>query len=105
MARRAGLHVVYLGPDLPVADWLRAVDRSDAAVAVIAVVSGRDLEAATEVATTLQQTFPDLVVVFGGAAAVELPDPAAPRRLPQDLVAATTVLRGLLPHRPERRRR
>ena len=85
--------------------WLRAVDRTDAAVAVIAVVSGRDQEAATEVAATLQQSFPDLAVVFGGAAAVELPGPAAVRRLLEDLVAAMTVLRGLLPHRPGRRRR
>jgi hypothetical protein len=96
MARRSGLHVVYLGADLPVADWLRAAEQTRAAVAVIAVVAPRDNDAATEVAAGLRTAFPGLVVAFGGSAADQLPEDVVGRRLPEDLAAATTILRELL---------
>jgi len=70
-ARRAGLPVAYLGPDLPVADWITAAD--GAAAAVVGVVTGRERRAALEVARGLRQAHPDLVVAFGGAGAPEEP--------------------------------
>lgn len=99
MARRSGLHVVYLGPDLPVDDWLRSAEQTDAAVAVIGVVSPRDEDAASDVATALRTAFPELVIAFGGGASGQVPDDADAHRLPEDLVAATAVLRGLVPAR------
>ena len=41
-ARRAGLPILYLGPDLPTADWLSTAVRTDARAAVIGVVSSTD---------------------------------------------------------------
>lgn len=103
MARRSGLHVVYLGADLPVADWLRAAERTHAAVAVIGVVSSRESGAADEVATALRTAHPGLLVAFGGGAADQLPEDVMGRRLPEDLGAATTILRELLSaRRPDR---
>ncbi len=109
MARRSGLHVVYLGADLPVDDWLRAAEQTDAAVAVIGVVAPRDSDAAEEVAAALRTAFPGLVVAFGGSAADQVPEDVVGRRLPDDLPAATTILREILsarrPSRAARRSR
>ena len=66
-ARRAGLAVDYLGPDLPVEDWVGAAASADAAV--IGVVARRDRTAALAVARALRTAHPALVVAFGGAAA------------------------------------
>lgn len=96
MARRSGLHVVYLGADLPVADWLRAAEQTRAAVAVIAVVAPGDNGAAADVAAGLRTAFPGLVVAFGGSAADQLPEEVPGQRLPEDLAAATSVLREIL---------
>jgi len=70
-ARRAGFSVAYLGPDLPVADWVTAA--AGARAAVIGVVSARDRRAALEVARELRAADPELVVAFGGRAAPEEP--------------------------------
>ncbi len=85
IARRAGLSVVYLGPDLPVDDWLRAAGelRADghARAAVLGVVTRADRAAAKRVIDALRVARPDLVVAVGGRAArhrdgiVRLPDP------------------------------
>jgi methylmalonyl-CoA mutase cobalamin-binding subunit len=66
-ARRAGIAVAYLGPDLPVADWVTGA--AGASAAVIGVVSSRDRKAALEVARALRAAHPELVVAFGGRAA------------------------------------
>jgi len=70
-ARRAGLPVAYLGPDLPVDDWITAAD--GAAAAVVGVVTGRERRAAIEVVRGLREAHPDLVVAFGGAGAPDEP--------------------------------
>ena len=95
-ARRAGLPVVYLGPDLPVADWLAAVDRSGARAVVIGAVTEGDAAAARALALELRRGHPELVIAFGGAAA---PDPRASRslaraalRLPDDVRASVAAL-------------
>ncbi|HET7026378.1 MAG TPA: MerR family transcriptional regulator, partial [Candidatus Limnocylindrales bacterium] len=91
-ARRAGLAVLYLGPDLPVDDWVRAAgaprDRDRARAAVIGVVSASDRPAADAVADALRTARPDLVVAVGGAAALAR---AGVTRLPDPLPEAVAV--------------
>jgi DNA-binding transcriptional MerR regulator len=69
-ARRAGLPVLYLGPDLPVDDWVRAAgerrDPGRARAAVIAVPTAADRPAAGAVGAALRAARRDLVVAFGG---------------------------------------
>jgi DNA-binding transcriptional MerR regulator/methylmalonyl-CoA mutase cobalamin-binding subunit len=95
-ARRAGLPVVYLGPDLPVTDWLAAVDRSSARAVVIGAVTQDDAASARALALELRRRQPGLVIAFGGGAA---PDPRTSRsfgrpalRLPDGVRAAVSAL-------------
>lgn len=66
-ARRAGLAVRYLGPDLPVEDWVAAA--ADADAVVIGVVTAKDRRAAVEVAQGVRAAYPEVVVALGGPAA------------------------------------
>jgi len=86
-ARRAGIAVTYVGPDLPIDDWLRAAE--GAAAAVIGVVSGRDRKAAVGVARSLRAAHPGLVVAVGGRGAPDVPDVL---RLPDSLSPAVAAL-------------
>ncbi len=65
--RRAGVPVAYLGPDLPLADWVGAA--GGAAAAVIGVVTTRDRRPAREVADRLRSEAPGTLVAVGGRAA------------------------------------
>jgi len=82
-ARRTGIAVAYLGPDLPVMDWVTAA--ASARGAVIGVVSGRDRKGAIEVARALRAAHPNLVIAFGGRSAPEEPGVL---RLPASLPAS-----------------
>jgi DNA-binding transcriptional MerR regulator/methylmalonyl-CoA mutase cobalamin-binding subunit len=95
-ARRAGLPVAYLGPDLPVADWITAAD--GAAAAVVGVVTGRERRAALQVVRGLREVHPDLVVAFGGAAA---PDEPGVLHLPAPLPESVTALAAALDTRAQ----
>jgi MerR family transcriptional regulator, light-induced transcriptional regulator len=86
-ARRAGIAVTYVGPDLPVDDWLRAAE--GAVAAVLGVVSARDRRAALEVARSLQAADPGLIVAVGGRGAPDVPDVL---RLPESLSPAVAAL-------------
>jgi DNA-binding transcriptional MerR regulator/methylmalonyl-CoA mutase cobalamin-binding subunit len=86
-ARRAGLPVTYLGPDLPMDDWLAA--GAGASAAVIGVVTARDRNPAIEVARRLIDVNPRLVVAFGGRAAQEAPGVI---RLPAELNQSVATL-------------
>jgi MerR family transcriptional regulator, light-induced transcriptional regulator len=101
-ARRAGLPIVYLGADLPLADWVAAVERTNARGVVIGALMNADGAAARSVASGLRAANPDLVIAFGGAAA---PDPAADPfaagagrtiRLPDDPTEGVAALRAAL---------
>ncbi|MBI2780637.1 MAG: MerR family transcriptional regulator [Chloroflexi bacterium] len=87
-ARRAGMPVTYLGADLPVEDWLAAVDGASAAV--IGVVTARDRHAAIEVAHHLLAANPGLVVALGGRAAQAAP---GIMRLPTELTESVAAVR------------
>jgi MerR family transcriptional regulator, light-induced transcriptional regulator len=52
-ARRQGLSVVHLGPDLPLADWLTAVERHRPDAVVLAVPTLTDVSPALEIAEGL----------------------------------------------------
>ncbi len=69
-ARRAGLPILYLGPDLPVADWVATARRTRARAAVIGVLIAADVRPAVEVAAALRADEPDLAILFGGRSAV-----------------------------------
>ena len=97
-ARRAGIPVVYLGGDLPVADWLHAATRDGVRAAVIGIVTAADREPAMRVARALVDTAPSLQIFFGGVGAEGLATAFAGRavELPAGIVAAVDALaRGL----------
>lgn len=72
-ARRAGLPVLYLGPDLPAADWLTAAVERDARGAVIGVPTGADVRGATEVLTVLRAGRKEMLLAVGGDGAADTP--------------------------------
>lgn len=103
-ARRSGLPIVYLGADLPLADWAAAVERTGAQAVVIGAVMSADGVAAREVATGLRALRPAILVAFGGAFAPD-PDPAAADsglelRLPDDAATAVARLRDAVRRLP-----
>src|SRR5215212_7324837 len=54
-ARRAGLPILYLGPDLPAADWVATATRTDSPLAVVGTPTATDARAAVRVAQALQR--------------------------------------------------
>jgi DNA-binding transcriptional MerR regulator/methylmalonyl-CoA mutase cobalamin-binding subunit len=105
-ARRRGLPVVYLGADLPLADWVAAVERTGARAVVIGALMNADGAAARVVATELRGVRPEILVAFGGPAAPE-PEPSAADaglalRLPDDVVVAVEQLRDAVRRLPAR---
>lgn len=94
-ARRAGLPVVYLGPDVPVGSWVAAVERTAAQAIAFGVVMSQDVAAASEVARAVRGGHPDLVIAVGGRKAAEVGNGAV-LRLPDRLSDAVEVLRTAL---------
>jgi MerR family transcriptional regulator, light-induced transcriptional regulator len=97
-ARRSGLPVAYLGADLPLEDWVGAVERTGARAVVIGALMNADGAAARSVAAGLRMAKPGLLIAFGGLAA---PEPEAADiaaglalRLPEDVTAAVEALRA-----------
>src|SRR6476660_7674268 len=66
-ARRAGFATVYVGADLPVEDWLRAIEARRAAGSVMAVPRDIDLAAARKIVDTVSRTHPEVVIGLGGS--------------------------------------
>ena len=105
--RRQGIPVLYLGADLPLDDWIAAVQRTDPKAVVIGAVMAADTEAAMSVGAGLRAAYPGVLIAFGGGAAPE-PDRSEVLlgqtvRLPADVSAAVGVLDAALTpsaHRP-----
>lgn len=97
-ARRAGLPILYLGPDLPVADWVATAIETKARAAVIGVLVESDVRPAVAVAEGLRAALPDLLVCFGGRSAARARnDGAGPTLiLPEPLDAAVGALQDEL---------
>src|SRR3954454_16702008 len=95
--RRAGLPVVYFGADLPLEDWVAAVERNDARAVVIGSVMPGDGAQAVWVADALRAARPGVLVAFGGPSASD-PEANASRgqvmRLPAELEEAVATLSG-----------
>lgn len=92
-ARRRGLVVVYLGADLPLASWRRAVEAFAAEIAVLAVPTSGDKPTAVETARALLDLGPGLAVAAGGSHAADLP--AEVIRLPASISAASRAVERL----------
>ena len=92
-ARRRGLAVVYVGADLPVDSWQRAVRAFPTRVAVLAVptIDARDVAART--AEALLTNTPDVVVAAGGAQADDLHPGVV--RLPHSIADAARFVENL----------
>jgi DNA-binding transcriptional MerR regulator/methylmalonyl-CoA mutase cobalamin-binding subunit len=102
-ARRAGLPILYLGPDLPPADWVSTARQTGAAAAVIGSPTRRDVDAAAEVGRAIRSAAPLTVVAFGGRLAPEAaaglggPGATRPLVLPGGIGPAVDALRAALP--------
>jgi MerR family transcriptional regulator, light-induced transcriptional regulator len=66
-ARRKGFGTVYVGADLPVADWATAVAARNAMGVVLAVPRPEDVTAAQKIVDTLRSERPQLVIGLGGS--------------------------------------
>jgi MerR family transcriptional regulator, light-induced transcriptional regulator len=92
-ARRRGLAVVYVGADLPVASWRRAVHAFPTRVAVLGVPTADDRAAALESVRALLEEPPGIVVAAGGSHADDLhPDVV---RLPCSITEAAETVEAL----------
>ncbi len=92
-ARRRGLAVVYVGADLPVGSWQRAVVAFPTSVAVLAVPTAEDRPMAAKTAQALHKANPGIVVAAGGAHADDLaPDVVL---LPTSIAEAARVVEDL----------
>jgi MerR family transcriptional regulator, light-induced transcriptional regulator len=96
VARRDGLPLVYLGPDLPVQDWIEAAVHTNARAAVIGVVTRADVDPARRVATALHAARPGMLIAFGGRSAPSGSVRDGAIRLPVELPAAVDALRAAL---------
>lgn len=77
--RRAGVDVIHLGPDVPIAAWRAALDVHGARAAATAAPMGEDVAATRAVVRGLRRSHPSVELVVGGAH--------------QDEVTGTRVLR------------
>ena len=64
--RRQGVGVLYLGPDVPVASWVRVIEQQPARVATIAIIQAADRDAALDVADALRSVGDSPVLAVGG---------------------------------------
>ncbi|HET7726442.1 MAG TPA: MerR family transcriptional regulator [Candidatus Limnocylindrales bacterium] len=94
-ARRAGISVVYLGPNVPLESWLTAVRTTGARVAVVGAIGASDVAPATGVVAALGRMDEPPSVVLGGPHAPEVTDGRGAVLLPPALEDAVAVVRGL----------
>ena len=91
-ARRAGLSVLYLGPDLPAESWATAAVERDAIAAVIGVPTRADVGRARAVIDALRSSRPGMPLAVGGDEATRMSATGA-LILPQNLRDAISTLR------------
>jgi methanogenic corrinoid protein MtbC1 len=66
-ARRAGFATAYVGADLPVEEWVRAVELRHAAGVVMAVPRADDIGAARTIVDAIHARHPEVVIGLGGS--------------------------------------
>jgi DNA-binding transcriptional MerR regulator len=89
-ARRRGLAVVYVGADLPVESWQRAVRAFPTRAAVVVVPTAEDRPQAVRTVERLLHTSPDIVVAAGGGHAGDLAPGVV--TLPTSIAAAARAI-------------
>ena len=97
-ARRAGLPVLYLGPDLPAESWMSAAVERDARAAVLGVPTRADVARAREVLAELRRARPGMLLAVGGAQAHQAAKEDAAVELPHGLAQSARHLREELDH-------
>lgn len=90
-ARRAGLPVVYLGPDLPAESWVTAANSREAGAAVIGAVAPSDVRRATAVVEELRASRPGMLVAVGGAGARRVAGSTGATELPSGPIGETVA--------------
>ena len=94
-ARRAGLRVIYLGPDVPLESWLAAVRDTSAAAVALGAAMPSDADAAAAVFSSLQEHEPGILRAVGGRHADAVTG-SGHVVLPPHLSDAVTTLREAL---------
>ena len=95
-ARRAGMPVLYLGPDLPADEWTTAAARRDARAAIVGVPTRADVRGATTVLEGLRANGGEMLLAVGGNQAHRVARTADVLELPESLSAAVAAVRGAL---------
>jgi DNA-binding transcriptional MerR regulator/methylmalonyl-CoA mutase cobalamin-binding subunit len=98
--RRRGVGVLYLGPDVPVASWVRVIERDRARVAILSVVQQVDRAPALQVATALNDLSRRPILAVGGgssdwAGAKEAGIVMLPRHINEAVPVAVALASGV----------
>ncbi len=99
-ARRAGLPVLYLGPDLPLESWIAAATGRSSRAAVIGVPTRSDVRSAGAVLSALREARPSIVLAAGGDEAARVSRATGAIELPPRLTDAVATLRGAIGPEP-----
>jgi len=97
--RRAGLRVLYLGADVPIASWIEVGHEHPEAAVVLGAVTAGEADSAAEVISALASAHPDLLTVVGGASRARTATAAEPLLLPDGLRAGAAMLANRLAER------
>ncbi len=95
-ARRRGLPVVYLGPDVPHESWLEAIRSTRARAIVIGIPTAADRPAGIDVLSAAAAMDEAPFVATGGFGARDAALPAPAVRLPDGIAAAAAALAAAL---------
>jgi methanogenic corrinoid protein MtbC1 len=74
MFRQRGWRVLYLGADVPTADWVELAARYQADVVAISAGAQRYIPAIRSLVARLRAVLPDMAILVGGAAFDRAPD-------------------------------
>jgi DNA-binding transcriptional MerR regulator/methylmalonyl-CoA mutase cobalamin-binding subunit len=80
-AMGAGANPIYLGPEVPVEELLRAVERSGAAALALSILAADPREAARALGALRADLAPELPVWIGGAGSAAIATPAGVERI------------------------
>jgi DNA-binding transcriptional MerR regulator/methylmalonyl-CoA mutase cobalamin-binding subunit len=94
-ARRSGIPIVYLGPDVPAASWVAAAERTEARAIAMGIVREEDVAAGNAVVTALRASDPSLVIAIGGRGGPSVGNGGVVQ-LPDGLDNAVALLRDAL---------
>jgi DNA-binding transcriptional MerR regulator/methylmalonyl-CoA mutase cobalamin-binding subunit len=94
--RRRGIHVVYLGADVPRESWIEAARTTKARAMVIAIPTAADRAPAGDVVQALAQLGDAPLVAVGGPGAVAAAAPGSVLWLPDGIETSADVLEDAL---------